>query len=187
MSSGLEPAIIIDTGIIKGTGKPKNNQHQYRQIGRTVKSVNQTLYLPATMYEELGGVPSNIPSGTDWVDPLLKQGWVDVAPKVSGDPRASFSSPTTQRGKLRHAVEHAILQEKSGGKREWEDTAMAGLADRILSNSQAARVIIHTTDKPAQKGINQVLAATWPGCIQTYFHPPNKPKTRFRDSKYFRW
>lgn len=187
MAGGLKPVISIDSGIIRGAGKPKNNRHTYRQIRRAVESENQTLYLPATMYEELGGVPSNIPSGTDWVDPLIKQGWVDVAPAVSGDPTASFSSPATQRGKLRHAVEHAIQQEKSGGQREWEDTALAGLADRLLSNAQAAQVIIHTTDKPAQKGINRVLAMKWSGHVQTYFHPPQKPKTRFRNPEYFRW
>ncbi len=187
MSNPLQPVIIIDTGIIRGTGKPNQNRHTYRQIRQAVESENQTLYLPATMYEELGGVPSQIPSGSEWVDPLLKQGWVDVAPKVSGDPDASFSSPTTQRGKLRHAVEAAILQEKTGSGREWEDTALAGLADRVLSNAQAARVIIHTTDKPAQKAINRVFAAKWQGCVRTYFHHPHEPKTRFRDPKYFRW
>jgi hypothetical protein len=186
MSSRLKPAIIIDSGIIRGIGKPRNNQHAYQQIQRAVESENQTLYLPATMYEELSGDPSQIPSGTDWVDPLIKQGWVDVAPKVSGDPNASYSSPTTQRGKLRHAVEHAILQEKSGTESEWKDTAMAGLADRILSNAQATEVIIHTIDEPAQKGINRVLAAKWPGHVRTYFHYPHEPKTRFRDPKYFR-
>ena len=187
MSAGLKPVIIIDTGIIKGTGKPKNNWHAYRQIRRAVESENQRLYLPATMYEELGGDPSKIPSGSEWVDPLIEQGWVDVTPKVSGDPSASFSSPTTRRGKLRHAVDHAILQEKSGEKSEWEDTALAGLADRVLSNAQAAQVIIHTTDRPAQKGINRVLAAKWPGHVRTYFHYPHEPKTRFRDPRYFRW
>lgn len=126
MAGGLKPVISIDSGIIRGTGKPKNNRHTYRQIRRAVESENQTFYLPATMYEELGGVPSNIPSGTDWVDPLIKQGWVDVAPAVSGDPTASFSSPATQRGK-------------------------------------------------------------WSGHVQTYFHPPQKPKTRFRNPEYFRW
>ena len=187
MSTGLKPAIIIDTGIIRGTDKPKNNRHTYRQIRRAVESENQTLYLPATMYDELGGDPPAIPSGSDWVDTLIEQGWVDVAPAVSGDPEASFSSPTTQRGKLRHAVEHEILQEKEGMEREWEDTALAGLADRILSNAQAACVIIHTTDEPAQKGINRVLAERWPGHVRTHFHHPHEPKTRFRDPKYFRW
>jgi len=187
MSAGLRPAIIIDSGIIRGTGKPRNNRHTYRQIRRAVESENQTLYLPATMYEELGGDPSKVPSGTDWIDPLIEEGWIDIAPKVSGDASASFSSTTTQRGKLRHAVDHAIRQEKSGDESEWEDTAMAGLADRVLSNAQAARVIIHTTDEPAQKGINRVLAAKWPGYVRTYFHHPHEPKTRFRDPRYFRW
>jgi len=187
MPSGLKPVVIIDSGIIMGTGKPRNNQHAYRQIRRVVESKGQTLYLPATMYEELGGDPPAILSGSDWADPLIKQGWVDVAPAVSGDPEASYSSPTSQRGKLRHAVEHAILQEKKGSGREWEDTALAGLADRVLSNAQAARVIIHTTDEPAQKGINRVLAAKWPGHVRTSFHHPHEPKTRFRDPEYFRW
>ncbi|MEF8782661.1 MAG: hypothetical protein V5A39_05165 [Haloarculaceae archaeon] len=187
MATVQQPVIIIDTGVIRGTGKPTTNQHTYQQIRQAVESENQTLYLPATMYEELGGDPSQIPSGSEWVDPLLKQGWVDVAPKVLGDPNASFSSPATQRGKLRHAVEHAILQEKSGSSREWEDTALAGLADRVLSNAQATRVIIHTTDKPAQKAINRVLATKWQGCVRTYFHHPHEPKTRFRNPDYFRW
>ena len=100
MSAELKPVIIIDTGIIKGAGKPKNNCHAYRQIRRAVESKNQRLYLPATMYEELGGDPSKIPSGSEWVDPLIEQGWIDVAPRVSGDSSASFSSPTTRRGKI---------------------------------------------------------------------------------------
>jgi hypothetical protein len=186
MSSGLKPAILVDTGIIRGTGKPTENRHRYREIQRAVESESQKLYLPATMYEELGGVPSEVPSGTDWVDPLIEQGWVDVAPEVSGDPSASFSNPTTQRGKLRHAVEHAIKQEKSGNAREWGDTALAGLADRILSNARAARVVIHTTDKPAQIGITRVLAVKWPGLVRVFFHHPHEPKTRFRDPRYFR-
>jgi len=53
----MKPAVIIDAGIIMGTGKPRNNQHAYRQIRRAVESEDQTLYLPATMYEELGGDP----------------------------------------------------------------------------------------------------------------------------------
>lgn len=187
MTGPVQPVIIIDSGIIRGTGKPKHNQRTYSQIQQAVESENQTLYLPATMYEELGGVPSQIPSGSEWLDPLLKQGWIDIAPRVSGDPDASFSSPITRRGRLRHAVEHAILQAKSGSEREWEDTALAGLADRVLSNAQAAQVIIHTTDKPAQKGINWVLAAKWPEHVRTYFHHPHEPKTRFRDSGFFRW
>ena len=118
------------------------------------------------MYEELGGDPPKVPSGSEWVDPLIEQGWVDVTPKVSGDPSASFSSPTTRRGKLRHAVDHAILREKSGEKSEWEDTALAGLADRVLSNAQAAQVTIHTTDRPAQKGSIECLRRSGPGTFE---------------------
>lgn len=101
MSAGLKPIIVIDSGIIRGTGKPRNNRHTYRQIGRAVESENQTLYLPATMYRELGGDPSKIPSGSDWVDPLIKQGWVDVAPEVSGDPDASVSDDPTWKATSR--------------------------------------------------------------------------------------
>ena len=109
MSAGLNPVIIIDTSTTKGTGKQENNRHTYRQIWRAVESENQRLYLPATMYEELGGDPPKILSGSEWVDPLIEQGWVDIAPRVSGDSSASFSSPTTRRENLRHAVDHTIL------------------------------------------------------------------------------
>jgi hypothetical protein len=48
MPSGLKPVVIIDSGIIWGTGKPRDNQHAYRHIRRAVESEDQTLYLPAT-------------------------------------------------------------------------------------------------------------------------------------------
>jgi len=72
-------------------------------------SENQRLYLPVTTYEELSGDSSKIPSGSEWVNPLIEQEWVDVVSRVSDDSSVSFSPPTTRRGKLRHAVDHTIL------------------------------------------------------------------------------
>jgi len=100
-----------------------HHRHEYHQGHRQVKKQSAHVptdsvgsgereseaVLPATMYEELGGDPPKILSGSEWVDQLIEQGWVDVAPRVSGDSSASFSSPTTRRKKLRHAVDHAIL------------------------------------------------------------------------------
>lgn len=178
---------IVDTGPFRAVGKPPGDS--YRELEDAVIDAGTTLRLPPVIYEELGGDPVSPPSGSEYVDDAIRDGWVAVADPVPGsfeDDRAGVDSEVER---ARHDAHHVIAETTNHPKtvNEWDDTAIVGLAVRLFGRNERIRVIVHTTDKALAKAVQVVVPHYGYYDVRAKYYPPKAVKERFPSSGNFEW
>lgn len=143
---------IADTGVFVRCGGPDNEKFQ--QLRRALVGADVSLVVPQRVYEELGGDPTAdaYPSGSIPYTDGFEEGWITVAgaldytnPVVStvmDDARRFIANET---GRKENRIEKA-------------DTALLGLAAQLLDSGQADNAVVLTTDKPAGRAAETLLA-----------------------------
>lgn len=148
----MTTAYVADTGVFVRCGGPDNEK--FRRLRRAVRQAGVSLLIPRRVYEELGGDPvaDEYPTGAIPYSAAIEDGWIEVAgdldyanPLVStvmDDARRFIAGET---GRDEDAIEKA-------------DTALVGLAAQLLDTERADRVVLLTTDKPAGRAAETLLA-----------------------------
>jgi len=148
----MTTAYVADTGVFVRCGGPDNEK--FRRLRRALLGANASLLIPRRVYGELGGDPAAgaYPSGATPYDEGIEEGWIEVADELDHtDPTVSTVMDEARRfvanetGRDEDAVEKA-------------DTALVGLAARLLAVGDPGRVVILTTDKPAGTAVERILA-----------------------------
>jgi hypothetical protein len=182
-------ANIVDTGPFRAVGKPPNDS--YSNLKAAVTTVDATLSVPSTMYEELGGTlgADTYPSGSEYVDDAIRNGWVRVAEPVLGDFDDDYADAATVVEQARHDAHHVIAAMTNHPKtvNEWNDTAIVGVAVRLFERNEQIRVIVHTTDQALQKAVQVVVPHYGYYDVKTRYYPPKTMKDRFPVAENFTW
>jgi hypothetical protein len=133
---------LLDTGIFWAIGKPPNAIYQtLREI--ITSEPNSSLQLPRPIYQELGGDPDTdtIPSGSEYVDQGIREGWINVAAPISETPPVSDAIQDA-RAVMNAEIDHpktAVLD---------ADLSLIGLAVQFFDRAKSIHVNLFTTDKP---------------------------------------
>jgi hypothetical protein len=182
-------ANIVDTGPFRAVGKPPSES--YAALKRAVTTAEAVLRLPPTIYRELGGTitETEAPSGSEYVDDAIREGWVAVAESLPGEFSDDRSDATGTVERARHDAHHVIAQTANHPKtvNEWADTALVGLAVRLFERNEQIRVILHTTDRPLEKAARVVVPEYGYHDIKTRWYPPKSVKEHFPKATSFRW
>jgi hypothetical protein len=183
MSNGVQDRYtknIVDAGVFRGVGKPPNDK--YNSLKNAVEAADSSLLLPRPIYQELGGNPSadTFPSGSDFVDDAIENGWVEIAEPIEDD--LPISS----------AVEdaHTVVANQSNHPktiRAEEDAAVIGLAMQLFERNESIYVITHTTDRPVAMAANIVLPEYGYYDIEANFAPPQEVDNKFTSAECFRY
>lgn len=169
---------IVDTGIFWGLGKPPGGG--FDTLRTSVRQANATLYLPQAIYEELGGNPdaSSYPSGSDYVDPGIEEGWITVADPIDDHPVVQ---------EVIRDAEHVLRKKDDHPKtaRVKEDTTIIGLAAQKFVRNESLYVIIHTNDRAVAEAA--IIALNEKGFADTEanFVPPQEAKSRLSTPERF--
>jgi hypothetical protein len=170
---------ILDTGIFWAIGKPPNPSYQtLREI--MTSEPNSSLQLPRPIYRELGGNPDadTIPSGSEYVDQGIGEGWIDVAEPISETPPVSDAirdARTVMNAEIDHP-ETAVLE---------ADLSLIGLAVQLFARAKSIHVNLFTTDKPLQKAATIVVQYYGYYDLDAYFAPPQNVSTELLQYDYF--
>lgn len=175
-------------GPFRAVGKPPNNA--YSDL-RAAVTVDTTLYVPSTMYEELGGTPGadTYPSGSEYVDEAIRNDWVRVVDPVPGSFDDDYADAVTVVEQARHDAHHVIAQMTNHPKtvNEWNDTAIVGVAVRFFERNEQIRVIVHTTDRALQKAVQVVVPHYGYYDVKARYYPPKTVKDLFPVKENFVW
>lgn len=172
-------ANIVDTGIFWGLGKPPRDG--FETLRSAVIEAGVTLYLPRPIYAELGGDPDAdaYPSGSDYVDPGIEEGWITVADPI-GD------NPVVQRvvSNASHIIKEMAVHPKTTCVEE--DTTIIALAAQKFVRNESIYVNIHTNDKAVAKA--GVIALSEEGFydVEVNFIPPQEAERCFSTSAQFK-
>jgi hypothetical protein len=182
-------ANIVDTGLFRAIGKPPTES--YETLRAVVTTAEATLHIPSVIYEELGGEPAaeTPPSGSDYVDRAIDDGWVTVANPVSGTFADAFVDAGSPVERARHDAHQVIatLTNHPQTVNQWDDTAIAGLTVRLFEQNQQLRIIVHTTDKALATAVRAVVPQYGYYDIKTRYYPPRTAKDRFPVADNFTW
>lgn len=181
-------ANIVDTGPFRAIGRPPNEA--YNRLKAAVATSGATLTIAPTMYAELGGDPAadTVPSGSEYVDDAIRDGWVTVADPVPGsiddDPA---DDEVVERA--RHDAHHVIATTTNHPKtvNEWADTALVGVAVRLFERNKEIRVIVHTTDRGLAKAVQVVVPHYGYYGVKVRYYPPRIVKEQFPVAETFTW
>lgn len=169
---------IADTGIFWGLGKPPGED--FDKLRTAVRQANATLHLPRPIYEELGGDPDagSFPSGSDYVDPGIKEGWITVADPI-------HDHPVVQE--VIKDSEHILRKKDDHPKtaRVKEDTTIIGLAAQKFVRNESLYVIIHTNDRAVAEAAVIALNEKGFADIEANFVPPQDVKSRLSTPEPF--
>jgi hypothetical protein len=170
---------ILDTGIFWAIGKPPNSS--YRTLQKIITAEPSiSLQLPRPIYGELGGDPNadTIPSGSEYVDHGIRDGWIDIAEVTSETPPVS-DAIRDARALMRAEINHpktAVLD---------ADLSLIGLAIQLFDRAQSIHVNLFTTDKPLQKAATAVIGYYGYYDLDVYFAPPQSVSTELLQYDYF--
>lgn len=148
MSTGY----IADTGVFVRCGGPTNEKFQ--RLRRAVQRAGTVLHVPPQVYEELGGDPAaeSYPSGDIPYPDGFEEGWIVVSDSIDyGTPLVSTVMDDARRFIAHETGRDEDIVEKA-------DTALVGLAAQWLNSGQVDHVVLLTTDKPAGRAAETVLA-----------------------------
>lgn len=170
-------ANLVDTGIFRAIGKPPNEQ--YDKLRAAVASADTRLHIPATIYEELGGdtTADAFPSGSEYVDEAIRDGWVIVADQLPGS-FADDEDITSPVERSRHDAHRVIANVTNHPKtvNQWDDTALVGLAVRLFEQNERIRVLVHTTDRALSKAVRVVVPQYGYYEVKCRYYPPQTVK-----------
>ncbi|MEE6209491.1 hypothetical protein U3A55_04865 [Salarchaeum sp. III] len=142
---------IADTGVFVRCGGPDNDKFQ--RLRRALRQADVSLRVPQRVYEELGGDPAAeaYPSGNIPYPDGFEEGWIVVADELDyTNPLVSTMMDGARRFIANETDRDEDITEKA-------DTALVGLAARVLDTGQADHVVLLTTDKPAGRAAETLL------------------------------
>ncbi|MFD1514089.1 hypothetical protein [Halomarina rubra] len=148
----MTTAYIVDTGVFVRCGGPDNEKFQ--RLRRAVRQAGVILLVPQRVYEELGGDPTaeDYPSADIPYQAGFDEGWTVVAPALDyTNPKVSTVMDEARRFIANATDRNEDIIEKA-------DTALIGLAAQLLDTGQADHIVLLTTDKPAGKAAETLLA-----------------------------
>jgi len=170
---------IVDTGIFWGIGKPPGEG--FSSLRSAVRTANTTLHLPQPIYEELGGDigADSFPSGSEYVDQGLEEGWISVAERIEDDPE------------IQEIIDDAkyIIRKKDDYPKTAsieKDATIIGLAAQKFVRNEVIYVIIHTNDKAVAEAAIIALHEGGYTDVEANFVPPQKAKERMSDPEQFK-
>jgi hypothetical protein len=129
---------ILDTGIFWAIGKPPNSSYEtLREI--ITSETHISLQFPRPIYRELGGDPDaeTIPSGSEYVDHGIREGWIDVAAPISETPPVS-DAVRDARAIMNAEIDHpktAVVD---------ADLSLIGLAIQLFDRAKSIHVNLFT-------------------------------------------
>lgn len=170
---------ILDTGILWAIGKPPNPNFQTLQEIITNESTI-SLQLPRPVYRELGGDPDAkaFPSGSEYVDQAIRDGWINIAAPISETPPVS-DAIRDARAVMNAEINHpktAVLD---------ADLSLIGLAVQLFYRAQSIHVNLFTTDKPLQKTASIVIGYYGYYDLDVYFAPPQSVTIELLQADHF--
>lgn len=148
----MKTVYVADTGVFVRCGGPTNEKFQ--RLRRAVQQAGVSLLVPRQVYEELGGDPTvdAYPTGTIPYPDGLEEGWIIVA----DEPDYTRSLVSTVMDEARRFI--ANETDRDEHRIEKADTALVGLAAQLLATGQADHVVLLSTDKPAGRAAESILA-----------------------------
>lgn len=149
----MTTAYVADTGVFVRCGGPDNEKFQ--RLRRAVRRADVTLHVPRRVFEELGGDPAADAYSSESIPHIdgFEEGWILVADPL--DYSHSLVS-TVMDGARRFIADETGRDEDAIEK---ADTALVGLAAQLLETGDADDVVLLTTDKPAGRAAETLLAA----------------------------
>ena len=143
---------VVDTGVFVRCGGPGNDK--FRRLRRAARRADVELLVPRRVYEELGGEPvaEAYPSGTLPYATGFEEGWIAVA----GELEYTDTLVATVMDQTRRFIANETGRDED--TIEKTDTALVGLAAQLLDSAEATRVVLLTTDKPAGRAAEGILA-----------------------------
>jgi hypothetical protein len=170
---------ILDTGIFWAIGKPPNARYQTLEEIITSEST-RSLQLPQPIYRELGGDPDaeSIPSGSEYVDQGIQNGWIDIAEPIREIAPVS-DAIRDARAVMKTEINHpktAVLE---------ADLSLVGLAIQLFEQAKSMHVNLFTTDKPLQKAATVVIQYYGYYDLDVYFAPPQGVSTELLQPNNF--
>jgi rRNA maturation endonuclease Nob1 len=148
----MTTVFIADTGVFVRSGGPDNEKFQ--QLRRALRQAGVSLRIPQRVYEELSGDPEaeSYPSGNLPHPDGIEDGWITVAEELDyTNSRVSRVMDETRRF-------IANETDRDEDRIEKADTALVALAAQLLDTGEADSVVLVTTDKPAGKAAETILA-----------------------------
>jgi hypothetical protein len=170
---------ILDTGIFWAIGKPPDSS--YKTLREIITSETHiSLQLPRPIYRELGGDPNaeTIPSGSEYVDNGIREGWIDIAAPISETP------PVPDAVRDARAVMNAEIDHPKTAVLD-ADLSLIGLAVQLFDQAESIHVNVHTTDKPLQKAATIVIQYYGYYDLDVYFAPPQRVASELLQYDYF--
>lgn len=143
---------LADTGVFVRCGGPDNEKH--RRLRRSLRRANAELIVPRRVAAELGVDPDleAYPSVDGTFSTGVDEGWIVVADELPyADPLVSTVMDQARRFIATETGRSEDVVEKA-------DTALVGLAAHLLESGDATSVVVLTTDKPAGRAAERILA-----------------------------
>ena len=148
----MTTVLIADTGVFVRSGGPENAKFQ--RLHRALDRAGVALHIPRRVYEELGGDPTaeEYPSGDIPYPDGIDEGWIVVADELT------YSNPlvSTIMDEARQFIAGETGRDED--TIEKADTALLGLAAQTLDSGDADYIVLLTTDKPAGRAAETLLA-----------------------------
>ena len=147
-----EPALwVADSGLFIACGREQNNK--YGVLERFARRNEITFVIPERVYEELGGSPDRSTPGQTPIDSAIDGGWVRIAD--------TFDYTNSIVSSVMDDVRRFIAQASNRDEDQIEkaDTALAGVAARLLDSGRATFVYVVTTDVDAGEGTVSAVEA----------------------------
>lgn len=159
---------IADTGVFRAIGKPPNPRFEALRDSITTHQ-EAVLQLPRPIYRELGGDPDAgpAPTGSDYVDTGLREGWIKVADPIEDDPPMTEAMRDAQRV-MQNEIAHpktAVLD---------EDLSLIGLAIQLFDRAESIHINLFTTDEPLRKAAVAVIQYYGYYDCDIYYAPPQQ-------------
>jgi hypothetical protein len=157
---------VVDAGVFRGIGKPPNEEFDTLR-GIVTGERDTEIQLPRPIYAELGGDPGaeSYPSGSDYVDTGIREGWISVA-----DPIDEESPVADARRDARHVMEAQVAHP---GTAVFEaDLSLVGLVVQLFERAETIHVNLFTTDDPLRKAAVAVVQYYGYHDFDVYFAPP---------------
>ena len=142
---------IADTGLFVACGRQGNEK--YVALRQFAQREGISFVIPRRVYGGLGGAPDRSTLGGTPIDSAIDAGWVTVADELN----YTNSTVASVMDDVRTFIARA--PNRNEDRIEKADTALAGVAVRLLEEGDASFVTVVTTDRDAGEGVLRVLEA----------------------------
>lgn len=161
---------ITDTNVFRAIGKPP--AEQFDELSNIIVQTDSVIKVPRPIYEELGGATDEVPpSGSDYIDPAIREGWVEVADPIEGESSSVDGAIEDARKVMKHHADHpktAVFE---------EDLSLIGLAIQLFDNAETIHINLFTSDKPLYEAARVVIPYNgYNDFTVHFFHPSEFPE-----------